>query len=55
MPEEIYNIIDIIKFIVDKSAGGIPTRIYLRSIFDDEKTGKRCAKYATHISRSEII
>jgi hypothetical protein len=53
MPEKIYKIIDIIRYIVDTSAEGIPTRVYLRAIFDDPRTGKRHARYAVHIPKEE--
>jgi hypothetical protein len=54
MPEHIYNIIDILRYIVDTDGSGIPTRIYLRTIFDSDKTRKRYARYAVFVPKVEL-
>lgn len=54
MPENIHNIIDIIRYIVDTYGSKIPTRIYLYAIFDDDITHNRYARFATYIPKGEL-
>lgn len=53
IPDSVYNIIDIIRYIVDTKGAGIPTRIYLYTIYDDIQTKKRHARYAVFVPKGE--